>query len=293
MDAMNLCQVLIGLFLLVGTTCTRAFRASLLPKPLVGVIFDMDGTLIQPCIDFPDMRRRIYEVASEDAGIPVTQGDVVTMVDTFSPPSREKAMAIFADIEAKALRDMKLMPGMLELCQYLDDNNIRRAVLTRNVETSVQYMEQHFMKGMPPFQPQVARDTVGSVSTTTTLRMEDGINSVGLNQQKQEQQQRQQHKSSSILRPKPHPDGILYICQQWQCLPSQTIMVGDSDLDDIVAGNRAGCGATIHLVRTGMKEDNDSGNADESAAHEQTPTVRIDSLQKIQALLAETLVTSL
>jgi hypothetical protein len=42
-----------------------------------------------------------------------------------------------------------------------------------------------------------------------------------------------------------------------------------------------------------MKEDNGSGNADESAAHEQTPTVRIDSLQKIQALLAEALVTSL
>lgn len=290
MTAMRLCQMMIGLFLLLlGTACTRAFPASLLPKPLVGIIFDMDGTLIQPCIDFPDMRRRIYEVASEEAGIPVTQGDVVTMVDTFSPPYREKAMAIFADIEAKALRDMKLMPGMLELCQYLDDNNIRRAVLTRNVETSIQYMEQHFMSGMPPFHPQVARNTLGSVATTTTVTMKDDIQSAPLKQQLRQQNQNQKQ---SLLRPKPHPDGILYICQQWQCLPSQTIMVGDSDLDDIVAGNRAGCGATIHLVRTGRKEDNDSGNADESAAHERTPTLRIDCLHKIQALLVEALVRS-
>lgn len=227
-----------------------AINALSLPKPLVGIIFDMDGTLTQPCIDFSDMRRRIYELASEDAGVPVTQGDVVTMVETFSPLYQKKAEEVFNDIQAKALRDMKLMPGMLELCNYLDDNNIRRAVLTRNVESSVQHLQQHFMATMPLFDPQVARDTLDE--------------------------------NGQILLPKPYPDGIQYICRRWQCSPSQTIMIGDSELDDIVAGYRAGCGATIHLATS---HDNDSGNSDESLLDERRASVRIDSLATVRGLL--------
>ena len=222
-----------------------------IPQPLlVGVIFDMDGTLVQPCIDFCDLRKRIYSVASEDAGRLITSGDVVTMVEDFSPSNRQRAQEIFHDIEAKALRDMKAMPGMLDLCRFLDDHNIKRAILTRNVASSIQYLQQNLMADDVPFYPQVARDTVDD------------------------------HGNEILM--KPNPDGISYICRVWNCLPSQTIMIGDSDQDDIVAGNRAGCGATIHLV-TG--KDNDSGNVHESSFDERKPTYRVDSLCKITDLL--------
>lgn len=225
-----------------------------LPKQLVGIIFDMDGTLIRPCIDFEDMRRRIYEVATEDFGYTLNEGDVVTMKEQFSPEGQARAMDIFNDIEAKALRDMKVMPGMLELCQHLDKKSIRRAVLTRNVETSVDYLYEAFMEpiGVPRFDPQVARDTLDE--------------------------------NNEVLLAKPCPNGIQYICREWKCDPSQVIMIGDSDQDDIVAGNRAGCGATIHL-QTGA--DNDSGNSNESVLEEREPSVVIKELTQLLNLLVE------
>jgi phosphoglycolate phosphatase-like HAD superfamily hydrolase len=236
---------------------TMVLALSVPKAPLVGVILDMDGTLIQPCIDFVDLRKRIYEVASEDAGMLITSGDVVTMVNDFSPSNRQRAHEIFHDIEVKALRDMKAMPGMLDLCRYLDDHNIKRAILTRNVASSIQYLHQNLMVDEVPFYPQVARDSVDE--------------------------------HGNEIRMKPNSDGINYICRVWNCLPSQTIMIGDSDQDDVVAGNRAGCGATIHLV-TG--KDNDSGNVHESSLDDRKPTFRVDSLGKIIDLLDNYYITT-
>lgn len=228
-------------------------------QPIIGIIFDMDGTLIEPCIDFASMRSRIYALASQDRGYPVTDGDVVTMVDTFTNQDLiDSAHAVFRDIEARALRDMKLMPDMLDICRYLDDRGIRRAVLTRNVMTSVDYLYDTYMMDVPRFQPQVARDTIC-----------DGKHQKG------------------VLLAKPQPDGIQYICRQWQCHPSQVIMVGDSDKDDVVAGNRAGCAATVLLRTTTTGCDNDSGNGNESDKDERQPTVVVDSLSTLQRLLEE------
>ena len=216
--------------------------------PLKGLIFDMDGTLIKSVIDFPDMRRRIYKVATEDLKVPVQEGDILALADTLSEKAQEIVKVILEDVEAKALRDMELNTGMLELCSFLDQQKIPRALLTRNVESSVEYMHKNKMSSIPCFQPAIARDTVDK---------------------------------GNILRPKPFPDAILHICQQWQCDPSQVMMVGDSLQDDIVAANRAGC-ISVH-ISTG--KDNDSGNANESAQEERAPNIVIQSLPELQAIL--------
>ena len=36
------------------------------PDDLVGIVFDMDGTITKHCIDFAELRRRTYEIAEED-----------------------------------------------------------------------------------------------------------------------------------------------------------------------------------------------------------------------------------
>lgn len=46
---------------------------------------------------------------------------------------QEAAHAAIAEIEAQALRDMQLMPGVLELSQKLDERGVPRALVTRNV----------------------------------------------------------------------------------------------------------------------------------------------------------------
>lgn len=216
----------------------------------------MDGTLVEPCIDFADMRRRVYEIASEDWGREVTGGDVIEMEQQLSPAAREKVQVVFADIEAKALRDMTLRQGMVELCQYLDSMSIRRAVLTRNVETSVRYMMTEKMVDVPPFVPVVARDTINTCTNT-------------------------------VIAAKPQPDAIHYICQQWNCDPSHVMMVGDSELDDMVAANRAGCGASI-LLQT--NEDNNSGNDEQSNAVERQPSLVVESLAELEGILKSVMV---
>ena len=187
-----------------------------------GIIFDMDGTLIEPTIDFADMRRRIHAIADidpylKDAPLHVRRGDVLKISKQLSPNGQDQATSVFQDIEAKAIQDMKLMDGLGDLCEYLDAQGIQRAVLTRNVCQSIDVMEEkllneHSVKG---FFPTVSRDTM------------DG--------------------EGKVLPSKPSPEPIHHICMIWQCSEKDVIMVGDSEADDIVAASRAGCGAKVLL----------------------------------------------
>jgi phosphoglycolate phosphatase-like HAD superfamily hydrolase len=213
---------------------------------------DMDGTLVKPCIDFAKLRRSIYDLAVQDGVVP--KGDVIALVDkSFSESARTKAHQVFTDIEQQALKDMELMPGMLELCLYLDQAGLQRAILTRNVQTSVDYLHKvHLTDEVPPFWPQVARDSLCDLT-------------------------------QSLIKPKPHPDAIWHICRHWSCRPDQVIMVGDSLQDDIVAGRRAGCW-TVHLD---TRTDNDSGNLGESQVEERQAHYTISSLQELQPILSQ------
>lgn len=45
----------------------------------------------------------------------------------------------------QALADMQLMPGVPELCAYLDQKRIPRGLITRNVKTSVDWLHEHHL----------------------------------------------------------------------------------------------------------------------------------------------------
>lgn len=230
---------------------------------LEGVIFDMDGTLTQPCIDFTTMRRRVYDICNQDSKIsedekPVTSGCVLELYNYLSPEGQQKCKTVFAEIEKDALENMKFMDDMVDLVSFLDEQGIRRAVLTRNVETSLDFMQDKLLKeeGIGPFFPAVARDTQIQVSATTTRN----------------------------LIPKPDPDSILHICEQWNCEPKDVIMVGDSATDDIQCANRAGC-ASVLLRFNGGEWDNDSGNSEEAIEVDTIPTVILERLGELKQLL--------
>lgn len=55
--------------------------------------------------------------------------------------------------------------------------------------------------------------------------------------------------SRDCCAPKPKPDGILQILQQWEATPDRAVMVGDY-VFDLLAGRNAGT-ATVHLDVTG------------------------------------------
>eukprot|EP00884_Botryococcus_braunii_P019781 jgi/Botrbrau1/6487/Bobra.0034s0060.1 len=112
-----------------------------------GVIFDMDGTLTVPTLDFQEMRRRV--------GVPPT-GDILDIIDSWPHEKRVHAHKVLAEFEDEALADMKIMPGAEELCSFLDNAGLPRGLVTRNVMRSVNYFHEHHFP-LPPFFPALDR----------------------------------------------------------------------------------------------------------------------------------------
>eukprot|EP00568_Trieres_chinensis_P000443 CAMPEP_0183309732 /NCGR_PEP_ID=MMETSP0160_2-20130417/25513_1 /TAXON_ID=2839 ORGANISM="Odontella Sinensis, Strain Grunow 1884" /NCGR_SAMPLE_ID=MMETSP0160_2 /ASSEMBLY_ACC=CAM_ASM_000250 /LENGTH=247 /DNA_ID=CAMNT_0025473801 /DNA_START=27 /DNA_END=767 /DNA_ORIENTATION=- len=171
-----------------------------LPVPLAsrikGVIFDMDGTITKHCIDFADMRLRIYSVADEYMGPECYSEEcVLELYQKFPPEGQAVAKDVFNDIEEKAIKDMSFQDGLADLCRHLDERGLRRAVLTRNVARSVDAMHDLLLEteGLGPFYPVVSRDTTRWC---------------------------EQRNEEVLVEAKPAPDGILHICSLWGCDPA-------------------------------------------------------------------------
>ncbi|MGB2755491.1 MAG: HAD family hydrolase [Phycisphaerae bacterium] len=102
------------------------------------VIFDMDGTLLEPAFDFDAIRREI--------GLP-PGASILEAMDRFSESDRTRANAVLERHEAEAADRSRLMPGAGELLDWLRARGIRTAVLTRNSRRSVDHAcRQHGLR---------------------------------------------------------------------------------------------------------------------------------------------------
>ncbi|XP_057830438.1 haloacid dehalogenase-like hydrolase domain-containing protein At2g33255 isoform X3 [Cryptomeria japonica] len=172
---------------------------ALKPK-LKGVVFDMDGTLTVPVIDFALMKRKVlgddhhYFKSGSTSRI-----DILHEIEQWSPERQQKAYSIITDMEREAHERLQIMPGALELCEWLDSRQIRRGLITRNIKASVDLFHSRF--GMKEFSPALSRE---------------------------------------FRPYKPNPAPLLHICTTWAVSPSEVMMVGDSVNDDIACGKGAG-----------------------------------------------------
>jgi len=111
------------------------------------VIFDLDGTLLEPALDFDAIRAEI--------GLPPGT-TLLEAMDTLSKAERARANWILDRHEAEAADRSRLMPGAEELLDWLRARGIRTAVLTRNSRRSVDHAcRQHGLQ----FSAVVARST--------------------------------------------------------------------------------------------------------------------------------------
>lgn len=153
-----------------------------------GVIFDMDGTLIEPAIDFVAMRRAIG----------IASGDVLEVIESWGDEARAtEALATIAAFERQAADDMKLMPGVPELLEWLTTGPLARAIVTRNNQHTLQLAVELMRHD---FSPLIDR---------------------------------------SFTPPKPAPDALLRIAQEWDMAPEEVWMIGDSR-HDLLAARAAG-----------------------------------------------------
>lgn len=94
---------------------------------LRGIIFDMDGTLTKPKVDFAALEREI--------GAKV--GFIIDYAERSSPEERKRALDILERYEAQAALESELHEGVLEMLEFVSQKKLKKALLTRNSRKSV------------------------------------------------------------------------------------------------------------------------------------------------------------
>lgn len=87
------------------------------------IVFDMDGTLNVPVLDFDRMRR--------ETGL--LEGDILVELEKLDEEDRKRCEAIIESIEEEAHQHTQLQPGVLELFDWLRrSTTLRLGLVTRN-----------------------------------------------------------------------------------------------------------------------------------------------------------------
>eukprot|EP00252_Welwitschia_mirabilis_P014214 TRINITY_DN31289_c0_g1_i1.p1 TRINITY_DN31289_c0_g1~~TRINITY_DN31289_c0_g1_i1.p1 ORF type:complete len:254 (-),score=38.64 TRINITY_DN31289_c0_g1_i1:118-879(-) len=192
--------VVSGVFKTGRMGSTEASKKAQKKPKIKGVVFDMDGTLTVPVIDFALMKRKVLgEGRSDFKPSDTSRIDILHQIEQWEPERQEKAYSIITSMEREAQEKLQIMPGALELCEMLDSRQIRRGLITRNIKESVDLFHSRF--GMKEFTPALSRE---------------------------------------FRPYKPDPAPLQHICASWEVVPNEIMMVGDSLADDVVCGNRAG-----------------------------------------------------
>ena len=170
--------------------------------PPRAVIFDMDGTLTEPLLDFDAIRAEI----GLPPGLPILEQLAVA-----DAALRARGEEIMQRHERDAMARATLADGCRELLARLRACGVPCAILTRNIREVVETFVRKFALG---------ESFAHEGSLRTPLRIaaytrEDGP-------------------------PKPAPDGVLHLCRAFGVAPAQALVVGDFSFD-IVAGRVAGC----------------------------------------------------
>ena len=99
------------------------------------VIFDLDGTLTEPVLDFDAMRTEI----GLPEGVPILEH-----IESLSPGARARADAILLRHEREAIARATLADGCADLLGHLRAQQVPIAILTRNVREVVETFARMF-----------------------------------------------------------------------------------------------------------------------------------------------------
>jgi len=232
-------------------SAARALAAQQRPR-LRGVVFDMDGTLTVPNLNFKEMYAR--------CGVGL-EHDLLAEVMKMAPPQRAAAEAVIAEMEAESARTLALLPGVAEVMHYLRERRVPTALVTRNSNATLEIFHETLWhaRGLPAFALAISRDgewrAAGAPTGAPLL---------------------------PSLPAKPDPASLRAIAARWGvALPSpEVLMVGDSPSNDVAFG-KAG-GAATALVDSGRRYlEKAAGKGVDGNA----PDYVVESLAELPALL--------
>ena len=93
------------------------------------VIFDLDGTLTKPNLDFDEIRAEI--------GV---EGPILEAMEAMAPPARQRAAEILAGHEQRAAQTAELHDGVVVVLETLRRRGHPIAILTRNARSTVDFL---------------------------------------------------------------------------------------------------------------------------------------------------------
>ena len=182
---------------------------------LRGVVFDMDGTLTVPNLDFGEM----YSRCGVDP-----KADILIEVAKMPPAEAAAARRIIDDMEAEAAQTLELMSGAASFAKWIQRRSLPVALVTRNSDATLSHFVSRIWgpAGLPSFSPALSRD---------------GELGGGL----------------PALPAKPHPAALIAIAERWGLESSMDciLMVGDSPSNDVAFGKAAG--TRTALLDTGRR----------------------------------------
>mmetsp|Transcript_29475 Transcript_29475/g.82332 ORF Transcript_29475/g.82332 Transcript_29475/m.82332 type:complete len:260 (-) Transcript_29475:101-880(-) len=181
-------------------------------KPaLRGVVFDLDGTLTVPNLDFAEMYRR----CGVDRRL-----DILREIAAMPPHRAREATAVVDEMEAEGRRTLQLINGAVACAQWLASRRIPMALVTRNTQETVKHFHARLWEpqGLPPLSPALSRDGVVGASDSPL----------------------------SELPAKPDPAAMFAIAKVWGVpVGPGLVMVGDSPSNDVAFGKAAGVSTVL------------------------------------------------
>ncbi len=103
-------------------------------RKIQAVIFDLDGTITKPVLDFDKIRKEIG----------IVSGPVWENILEMSCDKRKKAEQILLRYEIQAAENAQLNDGAKEIFDILADNDIHIAILTRNCRQAWDIVRKKF-----------------------------------------------------------------------------------------------------------------------------------------------------
>jgi HAD superfamily hydrolase (TIGR01549 family) len=177
---------------------SRFFRSRIPHQRFSHVVFDLDGTLTKPgAINFHGIRKR----CNVPSGI-----DILAHIEShIDEEKRRELHKIVEEEEHLGLQRLELQDHCDELFDFLNQQQVKSAILTRNNDTVMMKSLEKMKRGSSAFHILVSR------SFTPT---------------------------------KPSPEPLYHIAQTFGIQASDLIMVGDS-IDDIACAKNAGSFAIL------------------------------------------------
>jgi HAD superfamily hydrolase (TIGR01509 family) len=104
------------------------------PLRLRGVIFDLDGTIVEVPYNWSRIRADLGT-----SGLPV-----LSYLDSLEEPERSRKWRLLREYEEKATRKAKLKKGTREFLQFLTRRGLKKALVTNNSRHNVYFLIRKF-----------------------------------------------------------------------------------------------------------------------------------------------------